>query len=275
MDRNQKNGGRTTTLIIVFQMTELYSKGIEYYRGKQFDKAFECLQKAANCEYIDAYHSLAYMYEHGEGVDKNLKKALEYYQKAAEKGHFGSKNNIGRLYLNGIGVDKDEKKAFESFLNAITIYPTFADAHYNLAICYENGFGTRKDELKATKHYLLSAKYGDQYACEKQKELIDDILQKTKKIFQYEMKEQIHIYELAKTHYYEIDSKLDLINLLICSKRNYLELPQNFLQGTNLADQLEKLKRSELSLFLQTISYICPELFGSKDLDSEIASFLF
>ncbi|MBR3830862.1 MAG: sel1 repeat family protein, partial [Muribaculaceae bacterium] len=55
-------------------------------------------------------------YELGHGVEKDFPKAIEYYQKAAEKGYAPAQYNLGVCYYNGNGVEKsieNAKKWFE------------------------------------------------------------------------------------------------------------------------------------------------------------------
>ena len=50
--------------------------------------------------------------------EKDYEKALEYFQKAAEAGNAKAMNNIGNLYYDGLGVEQDEAKAEEWYAKA-------------------------------------------------------------------------------------------------------------------------------------------------------------
>ncbi len=50
-------------------------------------KAFELYQKAANLEHSMAQYNLAYMYENGDGIMKDIDKALYWYNKSAKQGN--------------------------------------------------------------------------------------------------------------------------------------------------------------------------------------------
>jgi len=53
------------------------------------------------------------MYDHGEGVQKQLEKAAYWFTQSAEKGHPRSQFNLAQMYGHGEGVQMDHKKAFE------------------------------------------------------------------------------------------------------------------------------------------------------------------
>ena len=56
---------------------------------------------------------LARRYYNGDGVPKDYAKAAEWYQKAAEQGSDFAQYNIGVMYNKGEGVSKDAAKAAE------------------------------------------------------------------------------------------------------------------------------------------------------------------
>ena len=54
---------------------------------------------------------IAWMYEHGLGVDKNIYKAIELYIKLAEQNMMLAQYRLGYIYEHGNGVKKDEREA--------------------------------------------------------------------------------------------------------------------------------------------------------------------
>ncbi len=54
---------------------------------KDYEKAFEWYQKAADQGSINAQFHLGLMYHKGLGVEANYEKAVEWYQKAVDQGH--------------------------------------------------------------------------------------------------------------------------------------------------------------------------------------------
>jgi TPR repeat protein len=54
---------------------------------KDYKKAAELVEKAAEQGYVEAQYNLACAYHKGTGVTKDTKKAVEWWTKAAEQGH--------------------------------------------------------------------------------------------------------------------------------------------------------------------------------------------
>lgn len=78
--------------------SELIKQANGYYAGGRFEDAIPYLEEAAKRGDAKAQYSLGYMYEHGEGVKKNIDGAIKYYQLAAKQGHKNAQTalkNIG------------------------------------------------------------------------------------------------------------------------------------------------------------------------------------
>src|SRR6185312_6693282 len=56
---------------------------------------------------------IGYFYEYEITVVKNLNQAIYWYQLSVEKDNVFAQNNLGYCYQHGIGVEKDIKKAIE------------------------------------------------------------------------------------------------------------------------------------------------------------------
>jgi uncharacterized protein len=91
--------------------------GVRYLLGRgvpQDDaKAFYYFSQAEDDPF--AQNELAYMYATGKGTLKNYDKAFEFYQKAAEHGLAGAQYNLGLFYLRGLGTDANKPLAMEWF----------------------------------------------------------------------------------------------------------------------------------------------------------------
>ena len=61
---------------------------------------------------------LGFMYEYGNGVEKNEQKAVELYKKACDGGEVHGCTNLGVMYEYAIGVEKNEQKAVELYKKA-------------------------------------------------------------------------------------------------------------------------------------------------------------
>lgn len=118
-------------------------------------KAVKEFTKAAK-EDAAANLYLATMYELGQGVEKDFAKALELYNKAAEMENATAQCYVGDLYFEGRGVEQDYKKAVEFYLSAERQHQLTVNATKRLASCYENGLGVEADKARAKK--LLAEK---------------------------------------------------------------------------------------------------------------------
>ncbi|KAF3948355.1 hypothetical protein CMV_025633 [Castanea mollissima] len=78
----------------------------------------------------------------GFGVDKNYTKAKEYFEKAANNEDAGGHYNLGVMYLKGIGVKKDVKIACKYFILAANAGQP--KAFYQLAKMFHTGVGLKK-----------------------------------------------------------------------------------------------------------------------------------
>ena len=58
------------------------------------------------------------MYEHGEGVKKNLKLAVRWYTLAAEDGNKDAQDCLGDMYALGEGVEKNRARAIHWYTKA-------------------------------------------------------------------------------------------------------------------------------------------------------------
>ena len=81
--------------------------------SKNFFRAAELFQKAADQGLVVAQGNLGYLYSTGQGVEKDYNKALELLQKAADQGDAHAQYNLGCMYSAGKGVPRDHRKALE------------------------------------------------------------------------------------------------------------------------------------------------------------------
>lgn len=104
--------------------------------------------RQANEGKIEDQMNLAYMYLYGtNGVQKDYSKAFEYYQMAAEQNNPIALNNLGSLYFNGIGTNPDVQKAVALFTKAAELGND--NAAINLAFIYLKG-GTKNQTRNKT-----------------------------------------------------------------------------------------------------------------------------
>jgi TPR repeat protein len=97
-----------------FKLARLYYDGKDSLGvPKDYKKAAEWYEKAAEQGLDKAQHLIALMYCYGKGVPKDYKKAAEWYEKAAEQGLVEAQYNFANLYHEGKGVPKNATKAVE------------------------------------------------------------------------------------------------------------------------------------------------------------------
>ena len=104
-----------------------------YDKGKNYEKAREWCEKAAEKDLGLAYNLLGTYYHNGRGVNKDYKKAMELYLKAADKGVIYAMGNIGILYQNGLGVKRDYAQAEEWYRKALKKDPKYESIKKQLA----------------------------------------------------------------------------------------------------------------------------------------------
>ncbi len=95
-----------------------FTIGLKYHINKDYLKAFEWCQKAAENGDTNAQTYIGNMYYYGDGVEQDYAKAMEWHQKAAWNGNASAQNNLGYLYEKGLGVKKNYKKAIEWYEKA-------------------------------------------------------------------------------------------------------------------------------------------------------------
>lgn len=80
--------------------------------GNLDESAFKAVQRAEKMGYPEAYTELAFYYENGYIVNKDISKAYEYLQYAASKNEKNALGKLGEAYLQAhkYNLTKDEKK---------------------------------------------------------------------------------------------------------------------------------------------------------------------
>lgn len=146
----------------LYQLGDIYYRGVKKKVNKDDAKAFQYMLKAAEAGNVLAMNNVGYFYETGVGTPRNPQKAGEWYEKSAYEGNLDAFNNLGSLLLNGNGVEKDYYGAFNIFKTAAEAGNT--TSMLNLAQMYQKGQGTDVDydqmlywATKAAESNLVSA----------------------------------------------------------------------------------------------------------------------
>jgi serine/threonine-protein kinase len=138
---------------------------------KDYDAAFALAGPLAGSGDRDAQFALAFLYDKGWGVERDLDQAASWYQKAAEQGHLLAQMNLATMYEYGSGVPQSNELAFNWYRKAAE--QGDAEAQNNVGVFYARGLGTRRDDFAATLWYEKAAKQdfakalknlGDMYA---------------------------------------------------------------------------------------------------------------
>ncbi len=95
-----------------------FAEGISAYNAQDYAKAFALWKPLAEAGNANAQHNVAYMLEHGQGVQPNPAEARQWYTKAAEQGHADAQVNLGSQLYHGTGGARDLPKAFAWYKRA-------------------------------------------------------------------------------------------------------------------------------------------------------------
>ncbi|MBA4249699.1 MAG: hypothetical protein C0432_02885 [Candidatus Puniceispirillum sp.] len=160
----------------------LFKIGCHFEGGKgvpqDFGQAFSYYVKAANLDYISAFHNLGCFYSSPDyGVEINYPKAIQYFQYALKNGCVLSAYNLGVLFAEGKGCAQNYKTAFDYFkvaeengceesYNTAFDYLSRAEEKgdeedlYLLGLCYAEGIGVVSNAECAFTYFSKAAEKG-------------------------------------------------------------------------------------------------------------------
>jgi TPR repeat protein len=119
------------------------SLGNGFYDSKDYAKAFNAWQIAADKGSAMAYFKLGNCYSYGEGVKEDDNKAIMYYTKAAKAGIPEAEYEMSQIYYD----HENYKETMKWLLLAAN--QGFAEAQYDLSSAYHDGEGTEMDPAKS------------------------------------------------------------------------------------------------------------------------------
>ncbi len=126
------------------------------------ERSFVHYLRAAKLGEPRAQFLAGYMYEKGEGTDKNIANAIAWYKKAADAGNRGAQHNLAYFYYEGIAVRQSYENAFKYYSMAAA--QGKADSMRNLGIMYEYGQYVSEDVQEAQYWYQKAVANGDSSA---------------------------------------------------------------------------------------------------------------
>ena len=126
--------------------------GCDYREGKSgftqdYEKALELFHRAAELGCVKAYTNISNAYNHGEGVEVDIKKTEYYYKLAATGGDVMARCNLGLLEEQKGNVDK----ALKHYL--IAARGGFSKSLKRIQVLYSEGYVTKKDYTTALRSY--------------------------------------------------------------------------------------------------------------------------
>jgi TPR repeat protein len=86
--------------------------------ASDYSQARPWCEAAAKKRLPGGYYCLGNLYQHGSGVDPNLKDAFRWYEQGARGGNMPSMQALAQMYENGEGTKPDRAQAFVWFLMA-------------------------------------------------------------------------------------------------------------------------------------------------------------
>lgn len=139
-----------------------YLRGVQIADGhdvpQNYALAAKYYRKAADRGNVAAQYNLAYLYENGLGVARDLKQAAIWYRRAALQGDAEAQNNLGALYATGGGVPRSDAEAVSWYRLAAN--QNNADALSNLGAMYLEGRSVKRDFDLAFQLFEKSAGLG-------------------------------------------------------------------------------------------------------------------
>jgi len=130
----------------------IYSLGCDYRDGEcgvrqDYTKALDLWHRAAELGYADAYTSIGYAYNNGQGVEVDKKKAMHHYELAAMRGDTVSRHNLGNNEWRAGNMDRALKH------HMIAVKDGDYDSLNEIKEFYSNGHATKEEYMKALQSY--------------------------------------------------------------------------------------------------------------------------
>ena len=132
---NEFTEGRDKNSVEAVQSLEAYAK----YKMGQYEEAREIWMGLADKNNTTAFINLANLYEHGQGVDRNLSTSIAWLEKAAVLGDSRGQFQLGMAYEKGLGVKKDLHEAAKWLEKAAE--QNDGRAQFNLGVMFATNFG--------------------------------------------------------------------------------------------------------------------------------------
>jgi len=133
---------------------ELYlqDKQPDYFQAKSW---FEQGPQGGSAQAMD---DLGWLYESGNGVNRDRVRALSLFNDAAKRGSAEGMYHLGVVYHEGLGVQKDLATACQWFIHAAAENDPYAETE--AGFCYYNGTGVAQDHEAAFNSFVKAGQAG-------------------------------------------------------------------------------------------------------------------
>ena len=144
--KREKNRVEMNDAIAIYSFGNYYRDGVNGYE-QDYSKALELWHRAGELGYGEAYCSIGYAHQHGEGVEVDEKKATVYYEIAAIGGDEDSRYNLGNNELRAGNTNR----ALKHYM--IAIEGGSSESLKMIRRIYNSGYATKEDYTKALHSY--------------------------------------------------------------------------------------------------------------------------
>lgn len=125
----------------------------------EFELAYKIFLPLAEQGNSAAQNFIGYMFQRGDGVQRNDIQAAKWWRLAAENGLADAQNNLGVIFAEGKGVIQSDVESAKWYRLAAD--QGYAVAQSNMGAIYGQGLGVKQDWVESTKWYRMAAERGD------------------------------------------------------------------------------------------------------------------
>jgi len=118
-----------------------------------YDVAAYWYKKAAEQDHAEATANLAYLYETGQGVDKDIDKAIKHYEKAWSMGTYWAYYRVGIIFRN-FAMEKAQRTTVEMEGRKITKFVFSAQDSENLKKAFGHFKQAAENDHKQAQYYV-------------------------------------------------------------------------------------------------------------------------
>jgi TPR repeat protein len=122
-------------------------------------RAAEYFRRAADMQLPQALFKMSVILDSGTGVDKDEKASIDYMARAAARGHPDAASIMGLVYLNGLRGQQQNADEGMKMLKVAAAAGN-PEAMKNMAVVYKDGIGVEASPREALKWYMIAEHFG-------------------------------------------------------------------------------------------------------------------